>query len=116
MSEISPYGEIRDFLERGWDAMGVNLLKKHLQENLQILENRIAIDESEKRDLFQIYLTIIFGVIAVPPFASEVIAPVWNILNLWQPQNEDLAKLLFIAVSMVFVTFLIIGVRRSRRK
>lgn len=107
LSEPSHFGEIRDLLKQGWKAYGLTTLRNRIKESLAILEAQTSLKETRTTKRIGITLSILFGLIAVPPTAEKVLKPLWNILNIWRPQSEDMFALLLISISVLFVTFIV---------
>jgi hypothetical protein len=110
MSRIGSFGEIWDFFTKAWSEMGLNELKSQISEKLKIQESVIQYKELKRTEIYSRVLTIIFGLIAIPPFANEVIKPGWLILGFWHPcqNNTNPYDLFFIGISSIIIILLII--------
>jgi len=108
LSEPSHFGEIRGLLKQGWRAFGLTALRNRIKESLAILEAQTSLKEARTTKRIGITLSILFGLIAVPPTAEKGLKPIWKILNMWRPQSEDMFALLLISISLIFVLFILI--------
>ena len=107
MAEISNNGEIRDLLLAGWKELGVETLQSRITEGLSIREAQTSIWEARGSERISRWLTILFGVVAVPPIANEVLRPLWLLLKWWQPKNESATTLFFIGIAVLPVVIII---------
>jgi hypothetical protein len=104
MRQSSHYGEVADLLNRGWEAMGVPGLREDVAESLAIRTEETKMVEAARNERLTRALTVIFGLLAVPPIATEVVAPIWELLGIWRPTNASTAKLFMILVALFFVS------------
>jgi hypothetical protein len=109
MRQSSHYGEVTDLLARGWESMGVQDLRGDIAEGLAIREAEAQITETRTTERLGRAFTILFGLMAVPPIATEIIQPMWELLSLWHPANPAAAKLFMIFVAMILVSATIYG-------
>ncbi len=79
MSKVSGYAEISDLLSKGWNSLGVPRLQDAITDMIRIRETETSIKEGRNLAFWQIILSAIFGIVAVPGFASELLKPVWNL-------------------------------------
>jgi len=107
MAETSVYGEIRDLLANGWLAMGINHLRKAISEILELKQAETSMIERRRSTHWRMILTIVFGLIAVPTLAIEVVKPFWSLFNLWKPENANAAHLFFILVALLLVLIIL---------
>lgn len=120
MRRSSHYGEVTDLLNRGWEAMGVSNLREDVNESLAIRAEETKRVESARNERLTRILTFVFGLLAVPPIATEVVAPIWELLGIWRPANTAAAKLFMIVVAVMCVLVIIyalsLTVSRDRTK
>jgi hypothetical protein len=109
ISEASHYGEIRNLLERGWEAMGLKSICARIRESLEIRGSQASIEESRLNERIGRALSILFGLIAVPPISEKVLKPLWNVFQLPRPKSDDQFSLLCISLSLLVVA-LIVGI------
>jgi hypothetical protein len=109
MRQSSHYGEVTNLLSSGWESMGVQDLREEIAEGLAIREAEAQIAEMSTTERLGRAFTILFGLMAVPPLATEVIQPVWELLSLWRPSNPAAAKWFMIFVALILVSATIYG-------
>jgi hypothetical protein len=107
LRQPSPFGEIEDLLEEGWQCMGVQGLREDIAEVLAIAEAEAKIAEARSSESMSKALTILFGLIAVPSIAGEVIRPMWDLLSLWRPANPSTETLFMVFIALIFVSVII---------
>lgn len=116
MAEASHFGEIRDLLDRGWEAMGLNSIRSRIRESLEIREAQATIREGRISERIGRILSIIFGFIAVPPIAEQILKPLWKILKFPRPIPDDKFSLLLIFVSLLIVAAILSLLLRSLKR
>lgn len=107
--ELSYSGEVRSFLEKGWQEFGLSKIKKRIDEEINI-------DHDYKNYKYQIYnnnfnriLTIVFGILTIPTLAKEIIVPIWKYSEIMVPMDENLMNIFsliiafFIIITIVYV-------------
>jgi hypothetical protein len=107
LREVSHAGEIRDLLERGWREFGLPTLKSEI-------ESALALRESEMRSLDTMRATrvgwsiaIVFGFVAVPGLADQIVLPAWKLLSIWTVNDTSQAKLIADGVSLVLIVLVL---------
>lgn len=105
--ELSYSGEVRTFLEKGWQEFGLSKIKKQIDEEINI-------DHDYKNYKYQIYnnnfnrfLTIIFGVLTIPTIAKEVIVPIWRYSEIMVPKDENLITIFSLIIAFFTITTLV---------
>ncbi len=113
MSRIGHFGEIWEFFIKAWSEMGLDNLRSQISERLDIQESENKYKESKRSEIYSRVLTIIFGLIAVPSFAYEVIKPVWLLLGFWYPcqNNTNIFNLYFIGISLIIILLIILTLK-----
>ena len=109
MSEVGHFLEIRDLLQNGWESMGIEGLQQRISESLAIRESETASDEARTTERMGRVLAILFGLVAVPPIAEDVIKPIWDYFELWHPGNPLLNKIFLILIAFVLIAGLTLG-------
>lgn len=109
----SNYGELSTLLFDGWNSMGTHKLKVAISELIAIRHTETSTKEGRRIETYQIILSLIFGVLAIPTFATGVIKPFWNLYSLWTPENKDAADLWFFIIALVTILLLILALTRS---
>lgn len=103
MVDSSCFGEIRELLSAGWKVMGAPELQERIKESLAVRESEVALLDSRQHEKVNRRLTVLFGIIATPPLADEVLKPFWTWREWAIPSNESLATLMFISIAFGFV-------------
>ncbi|WP_136799997.1 hypothetical protein [Desulfosediminicola ganghwensis] len=116
MYTASHFGEIRELLKKGWEELGVNTVKERIKTTLAIRENETKIHENKLTAKVGICLTTIFGLATVPLVASEVLGPIWKLLNLPQIANEYAFKTTLNCISLSLVSSILAIVLASIEK
>jgi hypothetical protein len=121
MREASHAGEIRDLLNAGWKEMSLPELLQDIEVGLSMRENDRRANDTNRATRIGFALTIVFGLVAVPALAEQLISPLWNLSGLPTPVNPELAKLVSILIAFLIViptvgviTFM--SGRQSRRR
>jgi hypothetical protein len=115
LRQSSHFGEIAKLLENGWRAMRLDDLKKDIEEGLAIRESETRSSETRATETIGRMLTIVFGMVAIPTLAVEVVSPFWDLFGIWRPNNPHAAKLFMIGVATLPVMALIVGISRWYR-
>ncbi len=115
LRQSSHFGEIAKLLENGWRAMRLDDLKKDIEEALAIRESETRSSETRATETIGRMLTIVFGMVAIPTLAGEVVSPLWDLFGIWRPNNPHAAKLFTIAVASLPVMALIVAISRWYR-
>ena len=108
MAQPSHFGELKELLGYGWSTFGLPELRDRIDDLLGVTEAEASLRESRVAERVGQALTVAFGLLAVPPLASEVIAPAWQLLGWWVPQNEAAKGLFFVSISVVLVFLLVL--------
>lgn len=117
--ELSYSGEVRSFLEKGWQEFGLSKIKKRIDEEINI-------DHDYKNYKYQIYnnnfnriLTIVFGILTIPTLAKEIIIPIWKYSEIMVPMDENLMNVFsliiafFIIITIVYVLRILLKYRNK---
>ena len=110
VADATHFGETRDLLHAGWKEVGLVDLKARIMEGLLIRSDQNAVRETRENERISRWLTIIFGVVAVPPIATEVLRPMWAFLGWWQPNSIHAKSLFFIAIALSFVIVTVVAI------
>lgn len=110
--EISSFGEIRELFSYGLEQLGIDEIKKRVQEGLEL--QRIENSDKETRTFRKIgiVLTVVFGISSIPAFSYQVLKPIWLFLALPYPKDEtifNVALLVLTSLVLVFVLWGILG-------
>jgi len=115
MADASHFGEIRDLLHAGWKEMGTENLLAIISDSLSIREAQTSLREARGNERIGRWLTVLFGVIATPTLASDVVKPIWELLAWWRPTDEKAAGLFFLLVAFVGVSAIITVLSRTNK-
>ncbi len=99
LEEASHFGEIRTLLQKGWGLMGLPEIRDRIREALSIRQDEVAAREARQSERTGWALTALFGFLAVPTIATEVLLPLWNLLGPPVRVRPEVLKLLAIAVA-----------------
>jgi len=110
LRQSSHFGEVAQLLDNGWRAMGLDELRKDIAEGLAIRESETRSYEANAAESISRILTVVFGMIAVPTLADEVVEPLWDLLGLWRPTNPNTAKLFLIIIASLPVIALTVAI------
>ena len=109
MAHSSQYGEVNEFLNEGWDALGLNQTQLTITESIHVLETEAKLLESKRTDRTGKAITILFGLLTVPTFTESVTKPFWKYFGFWRPQDPNLYKLFIIGITTILVLVLVIS-------
>lgn len=115
MADATHFGEIRDLLHAGWAELGITALQSRIAEGLSIRVDQTILREARGSERIGRWLTIVFGVIAIPPLATEVLRPLWTLFAWWSPSSAPAKGLFFIGIAVITVVIMIIGLTGRER-
>ena len=98
------FGEIRDLLQDGWNAIGLDRIRRQITEAFSVGEAEATIRERRLWNRLGFAVSIILGVSAVPRLAREVLRPLWSHYGWPLPPSADAAELVLVAVSAGLMT------------
>jgi hypothetical protein len=103
MEQYTHFGELRSLLRMGWETLGVSALRERIAEALAVREAETALAESRSGNLRKRMLTVVFGLLAVPPLAGDVVRPFWRYMGWWRPATAPAYELLTVCVAVILV-------------
>ena len=111
-------GEIRDLLHQGYVQMGIPEMKEEIAALLDAKNDLVSYEDGQRASSWSTLLTFVFGLLAVPSVATDILTPVWKAMHWWRPKDADYEKVFFIAIAVGVVTVLLLGARKLlfRRK
>jgi hypothetical protein len=109
-------GEMRDLLAEGYRHMGIPELREQIATLLNAKNDLATYDESVRGARWSTLLTFVFGLVAVPSVATDILDPLWKALGWWRPADGDNAKLFFIGIAVAVVTFSLLAIGRVLRR
>jgi hypothetical protein len=107
LREASHSGEIRDLLEHGWKEFGLPLLKLDIESALALRESDARADDAMRATRVGWAIAIVFGFVAVPGLADQIVLPAWKMLNIWPVNAPDAAKLIAGGVSLLLMSLVL---------
>lgn len=116
MADVSQFGEVRELLHAGWKSMGIDDIRSRIAEGLSIREAETSLREARSNERIRRSLTILFGIIATPSLASNVVNPIWKTLALWRPPDETVASLYFQLIALLSIVATIGLLSRTKTK
>ncbi len=117
LRDASPYGEIVTLMEVGLKNIGADNVRHSITENLSISSSESSLKEASASEARRIVLAILFGLIATPRLATDVIAPAWSMLGLWKPECASHPNLFVKFVTLVLVGgFIVLSFTLIRRR
>lgn len=111
MREAGHYGEIREFLSEAWGLTGVDQLRDRITRNLQIQQTRTTLRDAAREARWEQAITVLFGLLAVPSLANEVLRPFWLFLHLPRPAAAETFTLTLLLVALVIIGLCLVGLR-----
>lgn len=103
MREASHAGEIRKLLENGWNEYGLQDLVAETNDLLSMRESETRSIEAQRATRMGFALTIVFGFVAVPPLADQVVKPIWCLAALPRFVDPSLAILVWDGIAVLLV-------------
>jgi hypothetical protein len=94
MREVSHSGEIRNLLESGWSELGLSTLVSDIKDALALREAEMRSVDTMRATRVGWAIAIVFGIVAIPALADQIIIPAWHILKLHAVADSDQMKLL----------------------
>ena len=108
MMVASHFGEIMDLLNHGWSEYEIPELREQIDDALRLREAETSASEARTTARVGNLLTVLFGLLAIPPLAEQVVQPLWVWLNLPRPVDEAAFQMLANGVSFSCVAFVVI--------
>jgi len=103
MHEASHSGEILELLENGWDKLGLPALISEIDAGLRLRESETSSIEALRSTRVGWALTVVFGFVAVPTLADQVIQPLWKLMSFHEFSDPSLAVVVFDGVAVLVV-------------
>jgi hypothetical protein len=103
MREASHSGEIRDLLENGWKEMGLPDLISEIDAGLSLRSSETSSIEALRSTRVGWALTIVFGFVAVPALADQLVQPLWKLTPFHQFTNPALTSVVADGIAMLIV-------------
>jgi hypothetical protein len=119
MLEASHSGEVLGLLESGWNELGLPDLVSEIDTGLRLRESETRSIEALRSTRVGWALTVVFGLVAVPALADQVIQPLWKLTSFRQFTDASLATVvsdgiaMLIVLLVLWVTFSVISPREG---
>ena len=110
MRESSHSGEIRELLEAGWDALGLPTLINEIDAGLALRESEMRSADAMRTTRVGWVIAIVFGIVAIPGLADQVVTPAWHVLKLHPVIDTDKMKLVSVGIATGAILVLLIAV------
>jgi hypothetical protein len=107
MNEVSYFGEIRDLLDHGWHELRLPELRALIQQALSLRDTQIRASDERLTAKIGQALTIVFGLVAVPALADQVVQPLWEVLGIRHPEGGALFKIAADGISLAFIMVIV---------
>jgi len=107
MREASHSGEIRDLLENGWKEMGLPYLISEIDAGLELRSSETSSMEALRSTRVGWALTIVFGFVAVPALADQLVQPLWKLTPFHQFTNPALTSVVADGIAMLLVILVV---------
>lgn len=102
------YGEIKELLHEGWDAMGAMELDETIEEWLSVRESSAKLSEQRRNHRLGVAISLVVAVAALLPLANNMVGPIWKWMGLPVPATQGTSQALFIGVAGAFLLSLIL--------
>ncbi len=103
MREASPSGEVLELLENGWDEFGLPALIDEIDAGLRLRESETRSIEALRTTRVGWALTLVFGLVAVPALADQVVQPIWKLTPFHQFTDPSLVTVLSDGIALLVV-------------
>lgn len=111
------FSEIREQLKEGWKRYGIADLRRGVLGALEVREKTARYRQERGQNRWASFLAILFGLLAVPGIRDAVVAPLWSVLELWLPPDDNVQRLYLLLISFLLVaTVLLFAGRRLGRR
>jgi hypothetical protein len=104
MRWASHAGEIRQLLENGWEAFGLPSLISDIKEGLGLRELETRFVDARRSERTTLALTVVFGFLAVPALADQVIKPILKLMAVFQFTDSSMTAVVCNGIAFLIVT------------
>jgi len=118
VGRASRFGEIKDLLARADQCLKLDSARQEVRANLERKAMVIAEQRETHAQRFGWLLSLLLGVVGVPPLSETVTKPLWQYFGLWKPVEPELQTpwLVLVTVVLVCVAALLVWRIGSRQK
>lgn len=107
MREASHSGEIRRLLEAGWKELGLPALAQEIEEALSLRESEMRSLDALRATRVGWVIATIFGLVAVPGLADQVVIPIWHISKIHPITDIDHVKVVAAILAISGIAFVL---------
>ncbi len=107
MREASQSGEVRKLLESGWSKLGLDALAVEIESGLAMRESEMRSRDTNAATQVGWALTLVFGLVAVPGLADQVVIPTWKAEKWFTYLTTDQTKVAAAFASLLSVAILL---------
>jgi hypothetical protein len=93
-------GEIRRLLDAGWKELGLPILAQEIEEALSLRESEMRSLDALRATRVGWVIATVFGLVAVPGLADQVVIPIWHILKIHPITDVDHVKVVAAIVAI----------------
>lgn len=108
MREASHSGEIRRLLEAGWKELGLPTLAQEIEEALSLRESEMRSLDAFRATRVGWIIATIFGLVAVPGLADQVVIPIWHISKIHPVTDIDHVKVVAAMLAFCGIAFVLL--------
>jgi hypothetical protein len=107
MREASHSGEIRKLLEAGWKELGLPTLAQEIEEALSLRESEMRSLDALRATRVGWVIATVFGLVAVPGLADQIIIPIWHISKIHPITDVDHVKVVAAMIAIGGIAFVL---------
>jgi hypothetical protein len=118
VSRASRYGEIKDLLSRADQCLKLDATRQEVRANLERKSMVIAEQREVHAQRLGWLLSVLLGVVGVPPLSEAVTKPLWQYFGFWKPVQPELQTpwLVLVTVIVLCIVALLVWRIASRQK
>ena len=115
MTLPSQSGEIMELLDYGWKQLKVPELRRQIDDAFRLRQEETNVLEARANTRVGNLLTVLFGLVAIPSLAGQVVEPAWCWLELPLPTGDAAFQMLANAVAFAIVVPVVLLLLRRPR-
>ena len=104
------FGELRTLFDEAWNDYGIDWIRDEILNVLSTREALVSIAETRRNQRIGNGLTMVFGLVAVPPLANDVVRPVAALIGVGLPEDPLAAQVVLVLAAAVCVAILVMWV------
>ena len=110
IDRAAPSGETRRLLYSGWERYGMATIRKQIREALAVRGEKASFHEQRRALRLSLGIAILFGLVAVPALATQVLEPLWGWFDFSRPTNQDAFSTMLNLFSFFVVGIIIVAI------